>query len=148
MDCDREAERPKREPRILLSEPSSVYPSQREKASEFLKFTTSLQMATILPKIHGVYCYEGCSRKNASTDLRRNPNETPSQSLEHLYDHIAKAIRLFLFFEVPYDATPGPYGGGIIRHPLFKNYEASIEYSSVAQLHHHINKVRPIPFRV
>jgi hypothetical protein len=59
--------------------------------------------------------------------LDETPSETPSQRLEHLYDHIAKAIRLFLSFEVPYDATPGPYGGGIIRHPLFKDYEASIE---------------------
>jgi serine/threonine protein kinase len=74
--------------------------------------------------------------------------DPPNQRLEHLYDHIAKAIRLFLSFEVPHDATPGPYGGGLIRHPLFKDYEANIEYSSVAQLQHHINKVRPIQFRV
>jgi hypothetical protein len=74
--------------------------------------------------------------------------DTPNQRLEHLYDHIAKAIKLLLSFEVPYDATPGPYGGGIIKHPLFKDYQANIEYSSVAQLQHHINKVRPIQFRV
>ena len=74
--------------------------------------------------------------------------DTPNQRLEHLYDRIAKAIRLFLSFEVPHDATPGPYGGGLIRHPLFKDYQANIEYSSVAQLQHHINKVRPIQFRV
>ncbi|KAH8790921.1 hypothetical protein F5882DRAFT_377049 [Hyaloscypha sp. PMI_1271] len=42
---------------------------------------------------------------------------------------------------IPHDATPGPYGGGLIRHPLFKDYQANIEYSSVAQLQHHINKV-------
>jgi hypothetical protein len=75
--------------------------------------------------------------------------DTPgSKSVEYLYDRIAKAIKLFLSFKVPDDATPGPYKGGIIRHPLFKDYEAAIEYSSVAQLQHHINKVRAIQFLV
>ncbi|KAF7558496.1 hypothetical protein G7046_g5667 [Stylonectria norvegica] len=57
------------------------------------------------------------------------------------YDKIRAALLLLLSFPVPEDATPGPYGGGLIRHPLFKYYRASIKYDSVDMLEKHMNKV-------
>ena len=58
-----------------------------------------------------------------------------------LYDKILRGIQLLLSIPAPEDAAPGPYGGGIIRHPLFKDYTAAIEYDSVEMLEKHINKV-------
>ncbi|KAH6714389.1 hypothetical protein BKA61DRAFT_575161 [Leptodontidium sp. MPI-SDFR-AT-0119] len=56
-------------------------------------------------------------------------NELLDQDILHdlHFNQISKAIKLFLSFEVPVNATPGPIGGGIIRHPLFKDAIASIE---------------------
>ena len=69
------------------------------------------------------------------------------ENVEFVYSTVVKALKLFLFsFKVPDNAAPGPYQGGIIRHPLFKYYEAPIEYSSVVQLQCHINKVQPYFF--
>ena len=54
---------------------------------------------------------------------------------------IERALKLFLSFPVPQNAPPGPYGGGLIRHPLFRDYQASIEYPTVDLLEKHLNKV-------
>ena len=61
-------------------------------------------------------------------------------TLQECYDQIAKAIRLFL--SIPIHTTiPGPVGGGMIRHPLFKDTIASINYSSIADLQAHLKAV-------
>ncbi|KAH7133085.1 hypothetical protein B0J13DRAFT_529014 [Dactylonectria estremocensis] len=64
----------------------------------------------------------------------------------HLYYHgsIERAVKLLLAFPVPEDATPGSYGGGIIRQPLFKDYRAMIQYDSIGMLEKHLNKVSTI----
>ncbi|KAK7425968.1 hypothetical protein QQZ08_007550 [Neonectria magnoliae] len=54
---------------------------------------------------------------------------------------IERALKLFLSFPVPQDVSPGPYGGGLIRHPLFKGFKSTIEYQTVDQLEKHINKL-------
>ncbi|KAH6703277.1 hypothetical protein BKA61DRAFT_195272 [Leptodontidium sp. MPI-SDFR-AT-0119] len=54
------------------------------------------------------------------------------------FNQISKAIKLFLSFEVPVNATPGTIGRGTIRHPLFKDAIASIEYTSVDALQGHV----------
>ncbi|KAL5331280.1 hypothetical protein ACEPPN_000810 [Leptodophora sp. 'Broadleaf-Isolate-01'] len=61
------------------------------------------------------------------------------------FNQISKAIKLFLSFEVPVNATPGPIGGGIIRHPLFKDAIASIEYASVNALQGHVQALANMP---
>jgi serine/threonine protein kinase len=61
--------------------------------------------------------------------------------LQQYYNQIAKAIKLFISIKVPDGVTPGPVGGGIIKHPLFKDTIASIEYTSVDDLQQHVNKV-------
>jgi len=61
--------------------------------------------------------------------------------LQEYYNQIAKAIELFLSIKVPDGVTPGPVGGGIIKHPLFKDTIASIEYNSVDELQQHVNNV-------
>lgn len=63
-----------------------------------------------------------------------------------LFDKIARGIELLLSIPAPNDAKPGPYGGGIIRHPLFKDFVATVEYDSVEMLEQHINKVGPLSF--
>ncbi|KAK1768721.1 hypothetical protein QBC33DRAFT_357500 [Phialemonium atrogriseum] len=63
---------------------------------------------------------------------------------EYCYTMVEKAIRLFLSFYVSEGAAPGPYGGGIIRHPLFNDYKAPIQYDSVDMLEKHLNKVATI----
>ncbi|KAK1762507.1 hypothetical protein QBC33DRAFT_574124 [Phialemonium atrogriseum] len=50
------------------------------------------------------------------------------------YDKIARGIKLPLSIPVPTDAKPGPCGGGIIKHPLFKDGEALIRYDSIGNL--------------
>lgn len=59
----------------------------------------------------------------------------------YYYDRIERALKLLLSFPVPKNAAPGPFGGGIIRHPLFKDYRAPIQYDSVDMLEKHLNKV-------
>jgi len=61
--------------------------------------------------------------------------------LQEYYNQIAKAIKLFISIKVPDGVTPGPVGGGIINHPLFKDTIASIEYTSVDDLQQHVNNV-------
>lgn len=64
-----------------------------------------------------------------------------SKALDEPFNQIERALKLFLSFKVPDQVAPGPVGGGIIRHPIFKYFEASIEYSSVSELQDHIYKV-------
>lgn len=60
---------------------------------------------------------------------------------DQVTDRIAQGMRLLLSLPVPYDAKPGPVGGGIIRHPIFKDSEAATEYESIDMLERHLNKV-------
>ena len=61
--------------------------------------------------------------------------------LDECYNKIAQAIKLFLSFKVPDNTAPGPVGGGIIKHPLFKYTVASTKYASVDELQIHVNNV-------
>ncbi|KAL2292419.1 hypothetical protein FJTKL_09391 [Diaporthe vaccinii] len=63
---------------------------------------------------------------------------------EEVTAKVYRAIELLLSLPVPRDAKPGPVGGGHIRHPLFKDCEASIEYKSIDLLERHLNKVAAI----
>ncbi|KUI62423.1 hypothetical protein VP1G_09546 [Cytospora mali] len=56
------------------------------------------------------------------------------------YRYIAEGIRL-LSVKAPPEAKPGPVGGGIIRHPLFSDFQATISYRDVEMLEKHLNKV-------
>lgn len=60
---------------------------------------------------------------------------------EGVIDKISQGIKLLLSLPVPCDAKPGPVGGGIIRHPIFKDSEAAIVYDSIEMLERHLNKV-------
>jgi hypothetical protein len=67
---------------------------------------------------------------------------TPDDQLEECFNQVAKAIKLFLSIKVR-DGTPlGPVGGGLIRHPLFRDSVASMEYASVDELQKHVFNVR------
>ena len=57
------------------------------------------------------------------------------------YDKFATGIKLLLSIPVPSDAKPRPCGGGIIKHPLFKDGEAPIRHDSIGMLEEHINTV-------
>lgn len=63
-----------------------------------------------------------------------------SETMPPLYDKITREIELLLSIPAPNGAKPGPYGGGLIRHPLIKNSIAVIEYDSAEMLEHHIKK--------
>ncbi|OAA58184.1 Protein kinase-like domain protein [Cordyceps fumosorosea ARSEF 2679] len=58
---------------------------------------------------------------------------------------IAKAIDILLSIPIPADATPGPYGGGLILHPLFKDAEAPKLFKDVASLRAHVNYMSGMP---
>jgi serine/threonine protein kinase len=62
-------------------------------------------------------------------------------SLRGKYEQIAKAIKLLLSIKVPENAVPGPVRCGIIKHPIFKDTVASIEYASVDELQRHLTFV-------
>lgn len=61
---------------------------------------------------------------------------------ESLTNKIANGIRLLMSIPAPPGQTPGPVGGGLIRHSLFKHETSYCEYSSVDELEDHLNKVR------
>lgn len=60
---------------------------------------------------------------------------------EEVINKICQGMKLLISLPVPEDAKPGPVGGGIIRHPIFKDFEAAIEYDSIEMLERHLNKV-------
>ncbi|KAF4447224.1 Protein kinase-like domain protein [Fusarium austroafricanum] len=66
---------------------------------------------------------------------------TSDEYLDQCFGQIERALRLFISFPVPQDASPGPYGGGLIKSPLFKYYQATIEYPTVELLEMHLNKI-------
>ncbi|KAJ3542259.1 hypothetical protein NM208_g4192 [Fusarium decemcellulare] len=68
-----------------------------------------------------------------------NPEHT--DHLDRCFGKIERALKLFLSFPVPEDVSPGPCGGGVIRSPLFKDYESTIEYPTVELLEMHLNKI-------
>jgi serine/threonine protein kinase len=66
----------------------------------------------------------------------RNPR------LRECYDQVARAIEFFLSIHPNIDTTPpGPVGGRVIRHPIFRRATAPREYSSVADLQEHVEAV-------
>ncbi|KAI3397508.1 hypothetical protein diail_10720 [Diaporthe ilicicola] len=74
--------------------------------------------------------------------LREEDAKGGEDQVDHstLYKHIAEGIRL-LSVKAPPEAKPGPVGGGIIRHPFFKDFEAATPYRDVEMLEAHLNKV-------
>ncbi|KAI0382542.1 kinase-like domain-containing protein [Hypomontagnella monticulosa] len=60
---------------------------------------------------------------------------------DSLMDQLAYAIQLLLSFPVSADTPPGPAGGGQIRHTIFKDQEASIDYNSVEEIERHFNNI-------
>lgn len=59
-------------------------------------------------------------------------------------NQIADAVALLLGVDPPADAKPGPVGGGLMHHPLFKDRTASKVFSSNADLETAINQVNSI----
>lgn len=57
-----------------------------------------------------------------------------------LYQHVADSNRL-LSVKAPTGAKPGPVGGGGIRHPIFRDFQAVVPYRDVEMLETHLNKV-------
>lgn len=67
--------------------------------------------------------------------------EVDGELLDAMVGRVADAVRLLLSIPVPQDTPPGPKGGGLINHMLFKDHEAPIEYASLDELERHLNKV-------
>lgn len=59
-----------------------------------------------------------------------------------LTNSIARAMKLLMSIPVPPGQKPGPVGGGLIRHSLFKDDTSYSVYSSVKELEDHLNIVR------
>lgn len=99
-----------------------------------------------IPKIYRVIQRDGMvyvvmeyARGKTLAELRA---ESAESELQGKYEQIANAIRLFLAFDIPPQVPLGPAGGGIIKHPIFKDTVASLEYKSVDQLQEHLTRVR------
>ncbi|KAG8170135.1 hypothetical protein KVR01_000880 [Diaporthe batatas] len=60
---------------------------------------------------------------------------------------IARAMRLLMSIPVPAGQTPGPVGGGRIRHSLFRDDISYCVYSSVDELEKHLNDASTIRFK-
>ncbi|KAM3540071.1 hypothetical protein ARSEF1564_007039 [Beauveria bassiana] len=60
-------------------------------------------------------------------------------------DRIAEAVDVLLTIPIPAEAAPGPYGGGVIRHPLFKDSEAATIFNDVASLQKNVNYMSTLP---
>jgi hypothetical protein len=68
--------------------------------------------------------------------------------MEHIdIDHVAsdeqraRAITELVTIEPPLNATPGPIGGGHIKHGFFDTSESDVVYASIGDLEKHINRV-------
>lgn len=59
-----------------------------------------------------------------------------------LTNDIARAMKLLMSIPVPPGQKPGPVGGGLIRHSLFKDDTSYCVYPSVKELEDHLNVVR------
>jgi len=101
----------------------------------FRTVTLESQTFIIMELIHG-------------TVLAKSVFARPMGSLHPVpqcYDLIAEVIQLLRRMPVPSDATPGPYTPDhrlrIIKHPLFKEQEATAVYQNIDQLEDHINRV-------
>ncbi|RDL39523.1 Uncharacterized protein BP5553_03863 [Venustampulla echinocandica] len=59
------------------------------------------------------------------------------------YDLIAEGIQLLRGMPLPSDPTPGPRTSSrrIIKHMLFKDHEAPVEYDTIEELQDHLNRV-------
>ncbi|KAK3938080.1 hypothetical protein QBC46DRAFT_390909 [Diplogelasinospora grovesii] len=55
-------------------------------------------------------------------------------------DMLDRAIKLLLSLPVPEDALPGPYGGGLIRHPMFPASRSPWYYRSINEMENHFNQ--------
>ncbi|KAH6718703.1 hypothetical protein BKA61DRAFT_261570 [Leptodontidium sp. MPI-SDFR-AT-0119] len=102
-----------------------------------------------IPKIYRVIQREGMIYIVMEYVVGATLAELAKSSLEgeqqERYEQIAKAIRLFLAFEVTDQASPGPVGGGIIKHPLFEDAVASLRYNSAKDLQEHLTTVANSP---
>ena len=75
--------------------------------------------------------------------LQAHGRETEDDSVwEGLLDEVVDAVRLLLSIPVNSNVPPRPESGGLIKHVLFKDEEAPIEYASVEYIARHLNKVR------
>lgn len=72
--------------------------------------------------------------------FREETHETSQGSRATLYRHVADAIRL-LSVKAPPGSKPGPVGGGILRHPIFSDFQAVVPYRDVKMLETHLNNV-------
>ncbi len=64
-------------------------------------------------------------------------NATSEQNLQHRFNQITRAIKLFISFKIPPEIGLGSVGGGIIKH---QDAVASVQYDSVDELQVHVNK--------
>ena len=62
-------------------------------------------------------------------------------------DAVVEAVRRFRTIESP-TTSPGYVGGGPILHQLFSELHSVVEYPSIADLQHHVNRVCPYPFEL
>lgn len=78
------------------------------------------------------------------TLLQLSKNE-PAHDEAVYVAQIARGIEGLLSIPVAANAPPGPPGGGIIKHPLFKDGQAAKAFESVASLQDHINTMSSLP---
>ncbi|POS74242.1 hypothetical protein DHEL01_v207358 [Diaporthe helianthi] len=83
-------------------------------------------------------------RGETVASLEQKARQSPEQSqetLEGLSRRVAFALDEFLRIPVPAGTAPSAVSGGIIKHPVFKDYEAPRPYENVEQLEQHFNMV-------
>jgi serine/threonine protein kinase len=69
------------------------------------------------------------------------PNSVPVPDLPQ---RAARALQWLRGVRLPDDVPFGEsLGGGRLRHPLFKDFEAPLRFSSIEALERYLNKVRP-----
>lgn len=121
----------------------STLRAQQQPASEQQK------LIVCVPELFRAFEHRGCyflvmehvPGKTLGQILDEDDNEEAGE-VDHsmLYGYIAEGIRL-LCVKAPPGSSPGPVGGGIIRHPFFNDFEAATPYRDVEMLETHLNKV-------
>ncbi|KAF1736982.1 hypothetical protein CRV24_002597 [Beauveria bassiana] len=99
-----------------------------------------------VPKIFRVFGgrYMVMEYVQGKTLLELAETKSWEEQLQYI-DRIAEAVDILLTIPIPAEAAPGPYGGGITRHPLFKDSEAPKIFNDVASLQEHINYMSTLP---
>ena len=115
----------------------SLYP-QYETHQYISRFADGDPSAPRVPKVYDYFTPDRITAYLVMEYIELKPS--PAQDAPQ---RVAKALQWLRDLPAPPSVTIGPLGGGRARHPLFKDFEARLSFSSIDAVERYMNKVRP-----